>query len=132
MSKPISNEERNKVFKHRKNGETDAAMARWLFISKSAVAKICGAYRNTETHLLKYSNCGRKSVISDDKEAKIFSKIKETSDVTLLELIGLFELNITESGLSKWLTKRGYSFKKRPLVRKSKITKRSKRNGNNL
>jgi transposase len=66
MPKPISNEERNKIIKHKKNGETDANMAHWIFVSKSAVAKILGACRNTETHLLKYSNCGRKSVISDD------------------------------------------------------------------
>ncbi|MDR2508192.1 MAG: hypothetical protein LBD67_09425, partial [Candidatus Accumulibacter sp.] len=65
MQKPISNVERNKGIKHKNNGETDANLARWLFISKSAVAKIWGAYRNTETHLLKYNNCGRKSVISD-------------------------------------------------------------------
>lgn len=89
MPKPISNEERNKVIKHKKNGETDANIARWLFISKSAVSKIWGAYQNTESHLLKYKNCGRKSAISNEEEQKIIAKIKETSDITLLEIIEL-------------------------------------------
>jgi transposase len=132
MPKPISNEERDKVVKHKKNGETNANIAKWLFISESAVAKIWGAYQNTYGYHLKYKNCGRKSAITAEQESKIIAKIKETPDITLNEMIDFFELKITESGLSKWLTRRGYSFKKRLLIRKNKIAKKSKKSGKNL
>jgi transposase len=51
-------------------------------------------------------------VISSELECKVLNKIKEFPDITLLEIIETLELKITGSGLSKWLKKRGYSFKK--------------------
>jgi transposase len=119
MPKPISNEVREKIIQHKKNGEKEIDIARWLLISKSAIGRIWGEYKKTENYLLKYENCGRKSVISSELECKILNKIKEFPDITLLEIIEILELKITESGLSKWLKKRGYSFKKRHLSGKT-------------
>jgi len=120
MPKPITNEEREKIIKHKQNGEKEADIARWLFISKVAVSAIWGEYQKTKNYKLKYENCGRKSIITTEQAGKIVAKIKKTPDVTLLELIDKFDLNISESGLSKWLKKRGYSFKKRQLIQQSK------------
>jgi transposase len=128
MPKPIPNEEREKIIKHKLNGEKEADIARWLFISKSTVSSIWGKYQKTKSHTLKYKNSGRKSVITDEQEAKIFSKIEETPDMTLLEIIDKIELKITESGLSKWLTKRGYSFKKKQLIQQNKTVRTSRKN----
>jgi transposase len=127
MPKPILNEEREKIIKHKLNGEKEADIARWLFISKSAVSQIWGTYQRTKNCELRYGNCGRKSVITTEQEAKIIAKIKKTPDVTLLELIDKFALEITEGGLSKWLKKRGFSFKKRLLIQQSKSAPMSKR-----
>jgi transposase len=63
MPKPIPNEEREKIIKHKLNGEKEADMARWLFISKSTVSSIWGKYQKTKSYTLKYKNSGRKSVI---------------------------------------------------------------------
>jgi transposase len=132
MPKPISNEVREKIIQHKKNGEKEIDIARWLLITKSSVGRIWGEYKRNENYLLKYENCGRKSVISSELECKILNKIKEIPDITLLEIIENLELKITESGLSKWLKKRGYSFKKKTLIPKNKIVKKSKKNAKNF
>lgn len=120
MPKPISNEEREKIIKHKQNGEKEADIARWLFISTSAVSAIWGEFKKSNNFKLKYGNCGRKSVISASLEAKIIDEIKETPDITILELIDKFDIKITEGGLSKWLKKREYSLKKRQLIQQNK------------
>lgn len=120
MPKPITNEEREKIVKHKQNGEKETDIARWLFISKVAVSKIWGKYQKTKSCKLKYENCGRKSVITTEQAGKIIAKIKKTPDVTILELIDKYDLKISESGLSKWLKKREYSFKKRQFIQQNK------------
>lgn len=131
MPKPITNEEREKIIKHKLNGEKEIDIARWLFISKASVSSIWGEYQKTKNYKLKYENCGRKSSITLQESTKIIEKIKKTPDITLLELIDKFNLKISESGLSKWLKKRGYSFKKRQLIQQSKTVLTFKKNAKN-
>ena len=132
MPKPISNEVREKIIKHKQNGEREKDIARWLFISKATVTAIWGEFKRTNNYKLKYENCGRKSVISAEMEAKIMEEIKKTPDITLLELIEKYNIPITVGGLSKYLTKRGYSFKKRQHIQPNKIEKMYKTKEKNL
>jgi transposase len=120
-AKSISNSEREKIIKHKLNGESSANIAAWFMISKRTVNQIC---KNSH-YELQYKNSGRKSVISVEDEAKVIDKIKEVPDITLLEIIDKLELKISESGLSKWLKKRGFTFKKRILIRQNKTAKMS-------
>jgi transposase len=76
-------------------------------------------------------NSGRKPLVSDKDMEKVVSKIKETPDTTLNELIDKFNLPISESALCKRLIKLGYSFKKRQLIRRSKTAPTSKKNEKN-
>lgn len=132
MPKPIANSEREKIVRHKQNGEKEVDIAKWFCISKIAVSKIWSEYKRTNSCSLKYSNSGRHSKISPDEETKILAKIEEAPDTTLLELIEEFHLNITVSGLSKWLRKRGYSFKKRLLIQQSKTDPMCKKSDVNL
>lgn len=132
MPKPITNEERRKIIKHKQNGAKEADIAKWFFISKVAVSKIWSEYKKTNNSDLKYANCGRHSEISPEDETKIYAKIEQEPDTTLLEMIEMFALHITESGLSKWLKKRGYSFKKRSRIQQSKTDQMCKQCGANL
>jgi transposase len=50
--------------------------------------------------------------VSEEVMDKIELRIKETPDITLVELIKEFELPITYQALSKRLLKLGYSLKK--------------------
>lgn len=79
----------------------------------------------------KVHNSGRKAMITPEQKEKIIAKIEEQPDVTLNELIEKFDLKITEGGLSKYLKKLDYSFKKRQLIRQRKTGKTSKRNAKN-
>ena len=65
MPKPITNEEREKIIKHKQNNENEADIARWLFVSKSSVTKLWAQYRKTGSYLSNYVNCGCPSALSE-------------------------------------------------------------------
>jgi transposase len=110
MPKPISNDERAKVIRHKQNGESNCRIARWFFISESAVSQIWKTFQVSGECNLRYENCGRKSSVSSVQECEIFAEYEKNPDTTYLEMIDLLGLKITESGLSRWLKKRGFSF----------------------
>ena len=113
--KPITNDEREKIIKDKQNGETEENIAKRLFVSISSVYRILALHRNTGSVLPKpYTGNNRK--ITKEQGELIEKTIHETPDITLLELIDELELNISESGLSKHLKKKGLTFKKRHSI----------------
>lgn len=132
MPKPITNDVREKIIKHKLKGEKEIDIARWLFVSKVAVSSIWGKYQKTKNYKLKYENCGRKSNITSEQESEIIIEIKKIPDITILELIDKLDLMITESGLSKWLKKRGFSFKKKQLILQNKTVRMCKKSEKSL
>jgi transposase len=54
---------------------------------------------------------------------KAIAKLKEIADMTINELTGEFEFDITESGMSKKLKKQGITFKKRTYTQRSRNVK---------
>jgi transposase len=68
-------------------------------------------------------NSGRKAKLSSEDTLKIIAKIEGKPDITLLELIDEFSLDISESGLSKVLKKLDFTFKKRLFIQKNKSEK---------
>jgi transposase len=124
----ISNEIREKIIKHKQNGAKEQDIATWLIISPSSVTRIWGLFKCTGSWLPKEKTQGRKNALSNEVQAAVIDKIKEQPDITLNELIELFELKISESGLSKKLKKLGFSFKKRQLILRNKTERRFKLN----
>ena len=113
--KPISNEDRERIIKHKENGETEENISKWLFISIRSVYKILALHKNTGSILPKpYTGNNRK--VTKEQDDLIRAAIHETPDITLLELIDKLDLNISESGLSKHLKKMGLTFKKRHSI----------------
>ena len=113
--KPITNEEREKIIKHKQNGETIENIAKWLFVSISSVYKILALHKKTGSVSPKpYTGNNRK--ITKEQDEIIEETIQETPDITLLELIDKIDLNVSESGLSKHLKKMGLTFKKRHSI----------------
>ncbi|MCL2477760.1 IS630 transposase-related protein [Candidatus Bathycorpusculum sp.] len=131
MPRPITNEEREKIIKHKQNNENEADIARWLFVSESSVTKLWALYRKTDSYLPNYKNCGRPSKLNNSQITQIKTEITKTPDITLLELIEKFSLPISESGLSRMFKKLGLTFKKRCSMQQDKIIKTAKRNVNN-
>ena len=121
--KPIPNEIRMKIIEHKNNGETEEKIAKWLIISKSSVTKIWSKFSKTGNLFPDTHKCGRKPKVTVEEMDKAIAKQKEKPDITINDLIAECELNITESGMSKKLKKRGITFKKRcytPLSRSEK------------
>lgn len=120
--KPISNEVRERIIKHKANGESEANIAKWLFVGVSTVYQILALHKKTGSILPKpYKGNNRK--ISPEQDIQIRALIKKQPDVTLLEMIENLGLNVTESGLSKHLKKMGLTYKKRLSTQKRKKEK---------
>lgn len=117
--KPISNETRMKIIHHKNNGETEANIAKWLFISKSSVTKIWSRFQKTGNILPDTHKCGRKPKVTEADMDKVIEKLKEQSDMTQEELIAELELGVTKSCLSKRLKKRRITYKKNDTSKKS-------------
>jgi transposase len=131
MAAPVSNEIREKIIIHKQNKAKESDIANWLIISQSTVTKVWSLYKTTGSYLPLPRTQGRKPLVSDKTMSQVVSKIKETPDITLLELIEEFELTISESALCKRLVKLGYSFKKRQHIRQSKIALTYKKSAKN-
>ncbi|MCL2134191.1 MAG: IS630 transposase-related protein [Candidatus Bathyarchaeota archaeon] len=120
MPKPITNKEREKIIKHKQNNENETDIAQWLSISQSTVTKLWAQYRKTGTYLPNYENCGRPSKLSEAQIDQIKAEVNKNPDRTLLEIIEMFDLKISESGLSKVFKKLGLTFKKRCSMQTTK------------
>jgi len=110
--KPISNSERKKIIEARERGESYENIVKWFKISISTVFNVLRKYKETGSYEAKPFP-GKQSGFTNEMNAKIIAKIKETPDITQQDLIDELKLNITQPGLSKHLKKLGYTLKKR-------------------
>jgi len=120
--KPITIEKRELIINAKERGEKESDIARWLDISKSAVASIWGLFRRTNSIAPK-PYLGRKPVFTDDMKEKVVQRIKEQPDMTLEELIDELELPIQKSRLSEWLIERGLTYKKKRSTQRNNLEK---------
>lgn len=116
MPAPLSKELREKIIQHKQNGAKERDIAKWLLINKSTVTKIWRQYREEKTLENKVHKRGRKPAFCDKKMEKIRAKIAEQPDITLEELVEVFDLKISISTLSRKLTKADLSFKKNVVL----------------
>ena len=117
---PISKEKRELIIRHKQGKKKEADIAEWLDVSVRSVRRIWKLYRTIGDISSNTGNAGRKSKISSESTLKIIAKIEEQPDITLLELIDEFSLDISESGLSRILKKLNITFKKRLFIQKNK------------
>lgn len=113
MPTAISEEKREMIINHKKNGEKGTEIASWLFISEDTVSRIWMMYIETGSYLPAPQNCGRKPAVNGETMNEIVLAIQETPDKTLIELIEDFKLQISQSALHRRLKKLGFTYKKR-------------------
>jgi len=113
MPKPLSEDIRELIIYHHKNGAKNTEIVKWLCVSKTSVERILRKYREEKTIETKYYKSGRRPAFCDGKLKLIREKIREQPDITLEELIEQFHINISISALSRKLTRLNLSFKKR-------------------
>jgi len=113
MPKPISKEKRADIVNHMQAGESREDIAKWLRINIKTIKRVWKRFQDTGCYEALPNTGGRKPLVTDEVMDQVVLKIKEVPDMTLLELIEEFDLPFTESALSRRLTKRGLTFKKR-------------------
>jgi len=123
VANPLNKDIRDKIIKHKQNGEKHKEIAKWLLISVSSVNKIWKKFckkGNTEVEPL---NRGRKPMVTNEEMKKIEEEINLNPDITLEEIKEKFNLKISISAISRRLTKLDYTFKKRLCILKQKREK---------
>jgi len=113
MAKPISSEKRADVIRLMQSGKSKAEIAEWLSISVRTITRVWNKYTKFGSYEPEPQNSGRKPLVSDEIMNQVISKINETPNMTLLELIDEFNLPISQAALSKRLLKLGLTYKKR-------------------
>jgi transposase len=130
MAKPLSLEKRADIIKHMQAGESKKDIARWLFISIYSVKRIWNKYSIQGSYEPEPQNSGRKPLVSDETMNQVVSKIRETPDITLLELIDEFDLPISQAALSKRLIGLGFTYKKNASSKLPQALGRCRSEGN--
>ena len=125
MAKPISNDKREAIIKHKQAGESESNICKWLFIHPRTVQRVWKKYKETGSYEPNPLNNGRKPMVSKETMDKVVLKIQEEPDMTLQELIDEFDLGISQAALCKRLIKLGLSFKKRHFTQTDKSEKMS-------
>ncbi|MDR0303345.1 MAG: IS630 transposase-related protein [Chitinispirillales bacterium] len=120
---PLSLKERDLIVFHKKNGEKNTDICKWLQINVRTVTKIWHRYKHTGSCCAYPQNSGRKPLVSQEQMDKVVEKIKEKPDITLKRLIDVFSLGISQAALCKRLKHLGYTLKKRRYIRQSKNEK---------
>ena len=103
MAKPISNDKREAIIKHKKAGESESNICKWLFIHPRTVQRVWKKYKETGNYEPNPLNNGRKPMVSKETMDKVVLKIQEEPDMTLQELIDEFNLGISQAALCKRL-----------------------------
>jgi len=116
MPMPLSQEYRENIIYHKKNGRSSKEIAKWLRVTKRSVERIWKIYKEENRVCPKEHNKGRKPAFGDEVMNQIVAKIKEQPDITLEELVEVFDLKISISALSRKLTKADLSFKKNVIL----------------
>ena len=113
MPMPLSQEMRENIIYHKKNGASSKEISKWLRVNKRSVERIWKIYKEENRVSPKEHKRGRKPAIDEKLMGKITSKISEQPDITLEELKAEFKLPISISALSRKLTAKDLTFKKR-------------------
>ena len=116
---PLPMKTREAIIAHKLGGENESEIARWLCISKSSVTKTWALYREQNSVAPRPHNKGRKPAFGQEVTDKIIAKIKEQPDITLEELVEVFDLKISISALCRKLKKLNLNFKKRRFSQKN-------------
>jgi len=123
MAKPISNEKRAAIVKHMEAGESKANIARWLFVCVRTVTRVWNKFVDSGRFEAEPPNSGRKALVSKETMDEVVAKVKETPDITLLELIEEFNLPISQSALCRRLISVGLTYKKRRSIQMGESVK---------
>jgi putative transposase len=119
---PISYDKRADIVAAKQRGEPVTAIKKWFNVSDSTISRIWNKYKKTGSYApVPYT--GRRSGISAETNQNICSRIAETPDITLADLIEELSLPLTISGLSRRLAKMNLTYKKRHSIPTGKTVK---------
>jgi transposase len=113
---PITNRERETIVFHKKAGEKNENIAKWMRVSISSITRIWNLYKTTGNWEPKPQNSGRKPMVTKTQMDMVAERIKERPDITLRDLIDEFSLGISESALCRRLLSMGFTLKKRRFI----------------
>jgi transposase len=114
---PISDRERESIVFHKRNGEKNTDIAKWLRVSVSCITRIWHRYTTLGIYTPKPQNSGRKPLVTQEQMNMVLSKIKDKPDITLSDLIDDMSLGISASALCRRLSSLGLTLKKRRYIR---------------
>ena len=116
MPMPLSQKVREDIVHHKKAGAKNADIIKWLRVSKNSVTRIWKQYNEEKSIAPRPHKRGRKPAFCEEKMEQIKAQIKEQPDITLEELVELFDLKISISAMSRKLTKADLTFKKNIIL----------------
>jgi len=114
---PITDRERESIVFHKKNGEKNTDIAKWMRVSVSCITRIWHRYTTTGIYTPKPQNSGRKPLVTNSQMDMVVARIKDKPDITLSDLIDDLSLGISESALCRRLSSLGLTLKKRRYTR---------------
>jgi transposase len=125
MPQALSNDLRMRVVAFVEAGNSCHEAARRFATSVSFVVNLMTLYRETGS-VAPRANGGKRHGKLDPAEAFLLAHVKRSPDVTMPELAGVLfaekGLEVAPQSLSRWLIKKGFSFKKNSAGQRARQT----------
>ena len=101
MPAPLSNDLRKRIIEAKENGDSHTKIAKEKSVNISTVTRLIALYCETGSYEPREHSRGRKPSLTSEQHEAVKQRIVEQPDITLLELIDVLNLPITESGLCR-------------------------------
>lgn len=111
----LHNEARTLLVRAYEKNHNAAQTAQDFSVSKSTVYRLIKRKEETGSVLLKFNQCGRKPVLSQEELKQIKEQIDTQNDITIDELRDTLNLKASYSTVERAVRKMGYTYKKKSI-----------------
>jgi len=108
-------------------GKTTAEIAAFFGFCVAAVRRVRQQFKARDTLEPQTHLCGRKTLLTDERQTKLQALVARQPDATLAELGGGLDRKFPTSTVDLWLRRLGLTYKKNAVRRRAKPARRGRK-----
>ena len=120
---------RKRVLELYERGRSTREIAQFSGFCVAAVRRVRQQFRERRTLEPRTHWCGRKTLLTEERERRLRELLSEQPDATLAELGGRLDRPFRTSTIDLWLRRMGWKFKKNSGRRRTRTSRRGRKKG---
>src|SRR3569833_1909384 len=119
---PVSVRER--ILQLYERGKSTREIAEVIGFCIAAVRRVRQHYQDRGTLEPQTTTCGRNTLLTEERKARLLQILEESPDATLAELVAQMDRSFGTSTVDLWLRQLGWTYKKNSLRHRTKPSRR--------